>query len=166
MADINPNWPRWIAASLAVYYKAVADALSLQLLVEGIDERESEKMEDDHAELRVNGPFIRQLSAGYFQLNVDSNILLTNLMGGEGENTYNLMNWAGAFQQAAEKSIPVYRYGPDIGGVDDGSLVGCLSVRGHKEGPDLFHFGQVSVDDRVRQAAVDTQHWMFLTVSG
>ena len=115
MAEMNPNWPRWIAASLAVYYKAVADSLSINLLVEGIDERESEKMEADRAELRINGPFTRQLSKGYFQLNVDSNILLTDLMGGESDNPYNLMNWAGAFQQAAEKAIPVYRYGPDTG---------------------------------------------------
>ena len=165
MAEINPNWARWIAASLAVYYKTVADALSIELLVEGIDERESEKMNADRAELRVNGPFIRQQSSGYFRLDVDSNILLTDLMGGEEDNPYNLMNWAGAFQVAAEKAIPVYRYGPDTEGVDDASLVGCLTVRGRKEGPDLFHFGQVSVDDRVRQAAVDTQHWMFLTVS-
>jgi hypothetical protein len=165
MADINPNWARWIAASLAVYYKAVADSLSIPILVEGIDEREPEKMENDRAELRVNGPFIRQLSAGYFRLDVDSNILLTDLMGGEEENTYNLMDWAGTFQQAAEKTIHVYRYGPDTAGVDDGSLVGCLTVRGRKEGSDIFHFGQVSTDSRVRQAAVDTQHWMFLTVT-
>ena len=165
MAEINPHWARWIAASLALYFKTVADNAGITLLVEGIDERESEKMEVDRAELRINGPFIRQLSEGYFRLDVDTNILLTDLMGGEGENPYNLMTWAGHFQHAAEKTIPVYRYGPDTMGVDDGSLVGCLSVRGRKEGSDLFHFGQVSVVDRVRQAAVDTQHWMFLTVS-
>jgi hypothetical protein len=165
MADINPNWARWIAASLAVYYKVVADALNIELLVEGVDERESEKMEADRAELRVNGPFINQWSRGDFQLDVDSNILLTDLMAGEGENSYNLMTWAGYFQQAAEKSIPVYRYGPDTGGVDDGSWVGCLTVRDRKKGPALYHFGQISTNDRVRQAAVDTQHRMFLTVS-
>jgi hypothetical protein len=165
MADINPSWARWIAASLAVYYKATADLLKIKLLVEGIDERESEKMEVDRAELRVNGPMIRQESKGYFRLDVDSNILLTDLMGGDGDNPYNLMTWAGTFQQAAERAIPVYRYGPDTSGVDDGSWVGCLTVRGRKEGPDLFHFGQVSIDDRVRQAAVDTQHRMYLTVS-
>lgn len=165
MANINPNWARWVAASLAVYYKVVADAIGIKLLVEGIDEREAEKMEFDRAELRVNGPFILQSSPSDFQLDVDSNILLTDLMTGEAENSYNLMTWAGYFQQAAGKSIPVYRYGPDTGGVDDGSWVGCLSARGRKSGPDLYHFGQISTNDRVRQAAVDTQHRMHLTVS-
>ena len=83
MAEINPHWARWIAASLAVYFKTVADNAGITLLVEGIDERESEKMEVDRAELRINGPFIRQLSEGYFRLDVDTNILLTDLMGGE-----------------------------------------------------------------------------------
>ena len=165
MAEINPNWARWVAASVAVYFKTIADSLKLKIIIEGIDERESEKMEVDHAELRINGPMTRQLSEGYFRLDVDTNILLTDLMGGEGDNPYDLMTWAGAFQQAAEKAIPVYRYGPDTTGVDDSSQVGCLTIRGRKEGSDLFHFGQVSVDDRVRQAAVDTQHWMHLTVS-
>ena len=167
MADIDPNWAKWINASLAVYFKAVADALTppLPLLVEGIDERESEKMEVDRAELRVNGPFTRQPSKGYFILDVDTNILLTDLMQGESENTYNLSTWAGYFQQAAEKSIPVYRYGPDTSGVDDRSWVGCLSVRTRKMGPDLYNFGQVSTNDRVRQAAVDTKHRMYLTMS-
>jgi len=91
MAQINPHWARWIAASLAVYFKTVADNAGITLLVEGIDERESEKMEVDRAELRINGPFIRQLSEGYFRLDVDTNILLTDLMGGEVENPYNLM---------------------------------------------------------------------------
>jgi len=167
MAEINPNWARWINASLAMYFKAVADALSpaLPLIVEGIDERDAVKMENDHAELRLTGPFIRQPSKGDFILDVDTNILLTDLMEGESENTYNLTTWAGYFQQAAEKSINVYRYGPDTGGVDDSSWVGCLSVRTRKVGPNLYHFGQISTTDRVRQAAVDTKHRMYLTVS-
>ena len=86
MASSNPNWPRWIAASVAVYYKAVADGLNLPVLIEGIDERKADVMSVDHAEVRVNGPFIVQLSAGYFRLNVDSNILLTDIM--EGEQAY------------------------------------------------------------------------------
>lgn len=165
MAEINPNWARWIANSLVVYFEAVAEVIGVEMLSEGIEERTQAIMKSDRAEFRFNGPFIRQLSKGYFQLDVDTNILLTNLMDGENDNPYNLINWAGAFQQAAEKSIPVYRYGPDTDGVDDESLVGCLSVRGKKDGSDVYHFGQVSIVDRVRQSAVDTKHWMFLTVT-
>ena len=162
MAEINPNWARWIVTSLAVYFKAIADDVGIEFLVAGVDERESETVETDHAELRVNGPFIRQLSSGYFRLDVDSNILLSDFIGGS-ENPYKLIDWAGKFQQAAERSIPVYRYGPDTS-VDDGSLLGCLSVRGGKNGSDIYQFGQVNANDRIRQVSVDTRHWMFLTV--
>ena len=165
MAEINPNWARWIVVSLAEYFKTVADATGIKILIGGIDEQESKKTRVDHAELRINGPFIRQLSNGYFRLDVDTNILLTDLMGGESDNPYNLMSWAGQFQQAAEKTIHVYRYGPDTTGIDDGSMVGCLSVKAGKKGSDIHQFGQINVKDRVRQAAVDTQHWMFLNVS-
>ena len=162
--SINPNWTRWIHASVAVHFKAVADTLNLKLIVEGIDERESEKMNVDHAELRINGPMIHNSSHNYYKLDVDTNILMTDLMGGAHEDPYDLQRWTGAFQQTAWDRIPVYRYGPDISGVDDGSYLGCLVPRSRKESAKAFQFGQVSVDDRVRQAAVDTRHVMELSV--
>ncbi len=163
MAEINPNWACWIVTSLAVYFKEIADDVGIEFLVAGIDERESGKIKVDYAELRINGPFIRQLSEGYFRLDVDSNILFSDFISGS-ENPYKLIAWAGKFQQAAERSIPVYRYGPDAS-VDDGSLLGCLSVRGGKNGSNIYQFGQVNANDRVRQVSVDTRHWMFLTLS-
>jgi len=162
--SMNPNWPKWIAASVAVYFKAVADAIPLKIIVEGVDERESEKMEVDHVELRINGPYVYENSKDYFRLDVDTNVLFTDLMGGESDNPYNLHTWAGLFQEAAQKPIPVYRYGPDTSGVDDGTFVGCLTPRGrNKDASKLFNFGQISVNDRVRQMAVDTRHWMHLS---
>ncbi len=165
---INENWTRWIHASVAVYFKGIADGLNdgngLKLIVEGIDEREAEKMDVDHAELRINGPMVHQLSHNYFRLDVDTNVLLTDLMGGAHEDPYDLQRWTGAFQQAAWENIPVYRYGPDTEGVDDDSFLGCLIPRGRKEAAKAFQFGQVSINDRVRQAAVDTRHKMELTV--
>lgn len=137
----------------------MADSLPLPLLVEGIDERESEKMDVDHAELRITGPFINEVSRDFFELHITTNILLTDLMGGEGENTYSLFEWAGAFQEAACKPISVYRYGRDTLGIDDGSRLGCLLPFG-KDGSRLFHYGQVSTKDRVRQSAIDTRHYM------
>jgi hypothetical protein len=165
---INENWTRWIHASVADYFATVAAAVNggegLKLIVEGIDEREAEKMDVDHAELRINGPFVHELSHNYFRLDVDINVLLTDLMGGSDEDPYDLQRWTGAFQKAAWENIPVYRYGPDTAGVDDGSFLGCLVPRGRKEATKAFQFGQVSVDARVRQAAVDTRHAMELTV--
>jgi len=159
----NPNWPRWIFSSLAVHFKNVADGLNLPILVEGIDEREPEKMLVDRCELRVNGPYIREISSKYWRLWININILMTDYMEGQGENTFKLFNWGGAFLEAMELPIPIYRFGPDTGGVDDQSLLGCLTeMRGKNESIKLIHFGQIGRTERIRQAAVDGKFEMYL----
>ena len=42
--DERPYWPKWIWASVAKYMKGVSDSLNLQLLVEGIDDRQSKNV--------------------------------------------------------------------------------------------------------------------------
>ena len=55
----NPHWPRWIFASTADYFKQAADGIELPILIEGIDEREAEKVRaNDHVEFRINGPAV------------------------------------------------------------------------------------------------------------
>jgi len=57
MAIPDPNWPRWIAASVSDHFKDVADDIELPLLVEGVDEREVDKIRAmNHFELRIHGP--------------------------------------------------------------------------------------------------------------
>ena len=78
MSSANPHWPRWIFASAADYFKQAADGIELPILIEGIEEREAEKMRaNDHVEFRINGPAVTELSRGYFRLDVDVNLLLT-----------------------------------------------------------------------------------------
>jgi hypothetical protein len=160
----NPNWPRWIFASLAVHFKGIADGLPLNMIAEGVDERESETMQGDRCELRINGPSIRESSKNYWRVWINVNILLTDYMEGQGENTYKLMNWGGAFLEGMNLPIPIYKYGPDVGGVDDQTLLGCLTMlRGSSdESIRLIHFGQIGQVERVRQAAVDGRFEMYL----
>lgn len=160
----NPNWPRWIFASLAVHFKGVADGLPLNMITEGIDERESETMQGDRCELRINGPFIREASKNYWRVWINVNVLLTDYMEGQGENTYKLMDWGGAFLEGMNLPIPIYKYGPDVGGIDDQSLLGCLTMLRGSSGESirLIHFGQIGQVERVRQAAVDGKFEMYL----
>jgi len=160
----NPNWPRWIFSSLAVHFKGVADGLNLPIITEGIDEREPEKMDVDRCELRINGPYIREVSKNYWRIWINVNILLTDYMEGQGENTYKLMDWGGAFLEGMNLPIPIYKYGPDVGGIDDQTLLGCLTMlRGNRiESIRLIHFGQIGSEERIRQAAVDGRFEMYL----
>lgn len=158
---LNENLARWVFASISVYFKNIADGLSLPLLVEGVDEREPETMREDHAELRVNGPFVREVSQGCWRTWTDINILLTNRMMMSQEDAYGIARWGGKFSQAMTERIPVYKYGPAVG--DDGSLVDCLTQRkGRAESIRLVHFGQISREDRIRQAMVDGRYEMYL----
>ena len=153
---INSNWPRWITASVAHYFEQVADGLNLPFLVNGVDTLKSRDV--DHAELRVGGPFIYELSKDCYRLDVDTIIILTDLMGGSREDPFAITRWAGVFQQSAWEPIPVYRFGPDVTGVDDSSLLGCLLPRGRGTSTNVSNFGQVDFDKRVRQLSIDTRH--------
>ena len=160
---MNANLARWTAASINVYFKAVADNISLTYFVEGVDERDSSTMLEEHAELRLSGPFIREISNGYWRVHVDVNIMLTDQMKMSTEGAYDIHDWGGAFLTAMMEPIPVYRLG--TGGEDDQSLVGCLTQRtGFSEPARLIHFGQVSREDRIRQAVVDGRFEMYLSM--
>jgi hypothetical protein len=161
---INPNWSRWIFASVAVYFNAViATNLKLPLLTEGVDDRESKKMHYNHAELRVNGPFIIEPSRNYYILSVDINVLFTELMDDHKDNAYDLFTWCGAVQTAMDGPINIYRYGSEEG--DDSGWVGCLVTRrGRYDSNRVLHFGQISRVDRIRQSEVDGRFKMELYV--
>jgi hypothetical protein len=160
---MNANLARWTAASIAVYFKATADAIPLTFFVEGVDERTSDSMLEEHAELRINGPYIREVSSGYWRVHLDINIMLTDQMKMSDENGYDIHTWGGEFLSAMVEPIPVFRFG---GGVeDDDSLIGCLTQRtGFSEPARLIHFGQVSREDRIRQAVVDGRFEMYLSM--
>ncbi len=156
--DERPRWPKWIWASVAKHMKAVADELSLPLLVEGIDDRQPKNIRASHAELRINGPFIFELSKEYYIVQAPINILLVDFMVGDSTNAYRLQEWAGKFQSVMDLPIPVYRYGQDP--EDDGTLLECLRIRRTRDGGvRVIHFGQVArmgtLDTEIRETAVD-----------
>lgn len=158
---LNENLARWVFASIAVYFKIIADGLSLPLLVEGIDERTPDDMREDHAELRINGPFVKEVSNGCWRTWTDVNVMLTGRMEMSREDAYGIMRWGGKFEQAMTERIPVYKHGSDP--VDDGSLIGCLTIRKSRaESVKLIHFGQISREDRIRQVMMDSRYEMYL----
>jgi hypothetical protein len=155
----NKNWPRWLFASIANHFKAVADAEQIPLLIEGIEDRTSEKIRKmDHAELRINGPVTKEISKDFYQLNLSVNIILQSVMG--ENNAYTIIQNAGIFF-AAMGPIEVYKYGngPD----DDGSFLGCLTLRDDLAEPRFVaHFGQLKEDVRLRESMVGGQYKIHL----
>jgi hypothetical protein len=73
---------------------------------------------------------------------------------GTGENAYDLQTWCGAFQEAMDGPINVFKYGSEVS--DDSSYVFCLRPRkGKFETNRVLHFGQINRVERIRQSMVD-----------
>lgn len=159
----NPNWARWVFASVAVYLKQVAEDANVPVIVEGLDDRaDAFQRATDRVEIRINGPFTREPSKGYFLLQVDVNVLLTSRYDDE-KNLYTPIKYLGLFHEAMDSVIPVFKFGLEPGD-DEDEQIGCLSPRvGRNESVRVLHFGQIDKTDRVKQSAVDARYFMELT---
>jgi hypothetical protein len=159
MPAANSNWARWIFSSLAYYLKDVATTENLVALVEGLDERTTTFMEaDDRCEIRITGPFTRELSRGYFHIEVIVNILFTSHYG-ETKNQYAILDKIGAFHEAMDGAIAVYKYGTGVD--DDQSLLGCLTPsNGRNNTIRVLHFGQIDATTKLKQSMVDAHYMM------
>jgi len=77
---VNPNWARWAFASVATFMKQLAADANIPALVEGLDERTTEYMEAaNRVEIRMSGPFTKELSKDYYELGVDINVKQGNI---------------------------------------------------------------------------------------
>ena len=159
----NPNWARWIFASLATYLKKVATENEIKALIEGVDDRTDEIMEAvEHVEIAITGPFSREMSRNYYELKVGVRLLIQARMDNPPKNRYSPQRIAGIYHEAMDAVIAVYRYGDDP--EDDQSLLGCLSpAKGRNDALRVFHFGQMTPTDRLRQSMVDCWYVMELT---
>jgi hypothetical protein len=163
----NPNWARWIFASVATEMKQLADAHDLDSLIEHLDERTDEFIKSpDRAEIRITGPFDNELSKGYHRIIVDINVLLTSIYGGQNKNPYAIIDFAGLFQWRMGQPFPVWNYGKGVGEFNDPDIgtrvqtfLGCLLPIGGKNASiKVQHFGQTDKVDKLKQSVVDARY--------
>ena len=161
----NPNWARWVFASVATFLRQVAQSQQLPVLVEGLDDRTTEFMEaTDRCEIRVTGPFTKELSHNYFQIEVVVNVLFLSRYE-EQKNQYAIIQKMGVFHEAMDGAIAVYKYGNQPGD-DEHTLVGCLSpVQGRSDAIRVMHFGQITPTDRIKQSMVDARYRMEISTN-
>ena len=156
----NSNWARWVFASVATYLKGIAQSESLPCLVEGLDDRTTAFMEaPDRCEVRIMGPFTREVSRNYFCVELLVNVLFTSTYD-ETKNQYAILQKVGAFHEAMDGAIAVYKYGNQPGD-DEHALVGCLSpLTGRRDAVKVMHFGQIDATTRLKQSMVDARYLM------
>jgi len=161
--SVDSNWARWIFASLATYLKQVATDNDIAALIEGVDDRTDAIMQaTEHVEIAITGPFSREMSHNYYELKVGIRILIQSRMDNPPKNRYSPQRIAGIYHEAMDAVIAVFRYGDDL--EDDQTQLGCLSpAKGRNDALRVFHFGQMTPTDRLRQSMVDCWYVMELT---
>jgi hypothetical protein len=156
------DWPRWIYASVADYFKEIATDESLSVVVEGLDERTKTFMDSsDRAEVRITGPLIQGYSKGYYRALVDVSILLTSRYDGAAKNSYGLYKYAGIFSEAMDDDVEVWNFGNEAGDYTATPAtqvkLGCLKLL---KGVTVAHFGQTDVTAKVKQCEVNCRYEM------
>lgn len=157
----NQNWARWIFSSISFTLKTVATDNSIPAIVEGVDD-ETDTFTDatDRVEIRISGPYTKELPSEY-HVYVDVNVILTSRFDGSTKNRHAILINAGLFHEAMDQIIRVYKYGNEVG--DDDSFIGCLIPRsGKNDTVRVIHFGKVDSTDKVKQSAVDARYEMYL----
>jgi len=157
----NPNWARWIFASIAYTLKTVAESNNIPVIVEGLDdETDAFTNATDHIEIRISGPYTKKLH-GEYRLYMDVNVLLTSRFDGPSKNRHVILKNAGLFHEAMDQEISVYRFGNEVG--DDDSFLGCLVPRsGRNDTVRVVHFGKIDPTDKLKQSVVDARYVMYL----
>ena len=154
---VNKNWPRWIFASISQHF--TDEKQGLDLFIEG--QHRDTRDKKDFLELRMDGPYITEISHNYFRIYIEVNVLVQST---KDQDSYHRIHAnVGIAAAAFWNGIKVFRYGNGID--DDDSYLGCLQLvtdaRG-KERIQISHFGQIEPKTRLMQSTVEGHYEMFL----
>lgn len=154
---IDPNWDRWIMASMV---KAFADSLpQYKLFVEGQPIDDS-VIQADHLEFRLNGPEIQEASKDTFYIDVEINVLVVAQI--DPSDLYKPRKMAGDVAAAFSNNICIYKYGDNA--YDDQTYLGTmiLDTKTNKSRVHVAHFGQIDPNISVSNATVSGTYCMTL----
>jgi len=157
--SFDPNWARWIRASLNTsFINSLKTTYSEpgQIYIEG-STRQTNQF-DKWIELRLTGLYMREES-GYWRFNVDYDVLVSCNIS---PDVYTIDRMAGDVAAAFLSSIPLLKLGTGMG--DDGSALGCLNLDTQfiASGIRINQFGLVMPNLTVNQASVEGRYWIIL----
>lgn len=157
---INSNWPRWILASTATHFQTVCS--DLHLFVEG-DVRDTDKY-PNYYELRVDGPYIDELSSNTYAVDCTINTLVCAVKN--DSNIYTLEDNIGKVLKGFTNSFTVYQLGDtellDGNGDPLPPIVeGCMVIQPNSA-ISVTKFGQIRSDLRLMQAQVEASYRMLI----
>lgn len=146
---MNPDWPRWIAASINQNFDNKKQ--NLFLYIEGQDRPKKEP--GQMLELRVDGPYISQPTINWCIIDLEINVVVKTMK--DEKDLYNIERNIGIAMAAFSDPINVLKYG--TGPNDDNTTsVMCLQLKTKdREKLIVSRFGIIDPTNRLMQATVE-----------
>lgn len=148
---MNPNWPRWIFASVSKQFTDYFNEQGIICFVHGDDSNVGVNV--NSIEFRMDGPNGKQLTKTEWDLFVEVSLLITTMK--DDKDAHIPERYLGIAARAFTPGVKVFRFGD---GPDDDAtfLEGCLILEAEGREPlVLAKFGVVQVDLPVIQASVN-----------
>lgn len=153
---LDPNWERWIVASIFKFIKDANDALAAPFKLYREGEARKTNTTDPFLELRIDGPKFNLRQSDY-RVEVEVNILIQLQMD---KDLYHANKISG---QVCASFLPftiaVLKLGNDP--TDDASLVACLRTDA-STGIIAHKYGIIQPSLTVMQGSVGTKYWVDL----
>ena len=153
---INGNIIRWLYASGAKHFAAIAARKNIPFYIEG-DNRNTHEL-PEYVEYRMDGPWTIIPAKGERYEYVDINVLASIT---QGRNLYRSQEVIGSLASGFTLTIPVYKLGDES--QDDGSKIGCLKLRRELDQQiEMNQFGIIKPDSRIIQHTVEGHYRLVL----
>jgi hypothetical protein len=161
-AKANPNWGRWIAATLNHLFDAQFQSSGYDYWFEGELQNQNTGIKKGELELRIDGPGTTTNLQGNFylldeiQINIYAKVFNTN-------DLYEERRVAGLLEEWLSQDHCIYRYGD--GSEDDASILGVLvfKTRDKLDGVKTHFFGKEDTQN-FETLSVEANYKMNLSV--
>ena len=155
MSAPNPNWTRWIHASITKHYLDNVATVDFPCKIR----QASDVNVPSWFELRIDGPEIGQFTANEWYLALEINILIST-----DKNSANMWQHetnCGVIQGHWGTSFEITKEGDEAG--DDNTHVGCLQLQtGRDHSRELSNFGNIERNVPLLQSMSEAHYQMFL----
>lgn len=152
---INPNWDRWIVASLSKFFESKKGSYAFYLDGQG------KKEPVDCFELRLIGPSWLEVSRTKNLGTIIVNILIKCIKN--SSDFHKIYRMSGLIQSGFGNCIPIKKYG-DSDGDDSNTIIGYLELKRQGDKDIVVEdFGQVAIDIPLLQTTVEGLYQTTLT---
>ncbi|RLC68876.1 MAG: hypothetical protein DRH97_01700 [Chloroflexi bacterium] len=152
--------PLWVFASACKHFNE--SITGLDVFNEGTTRANLDKQ--DWCELRIDGPWITDVSHGVIQVKTEINVLVGTVI--DDKNLYReSINHTRVIP--AFRSFKVYKYGPEDDVSNDGSCVGVMvlePLRDQNKRVEVARFGQIDPAIRLLQSTIEGHFQMTIFV--